>query len=120
MADPIAYLHMVFTTCGRSVDVTYILIIKNKSLTLIADFEFLDVTAISSCMACRVSNNGRMILVGIQIKKIQALVWWFRDLQKLGQPIDVDLWTAAAITNAGIARHIVNDKPKADMKAADL
>ena len=75
MADPIAYLYMVFTTCGRSVDVTYILIIKNESLTLIADFEFLDVTAISSCMACRVSNNGRMILVGIQIKKIQALVW---------------------------------------------
>ena len=56
----------------------------------------------------------------IYIKKIQALVWWVRDCQKLVQPIGVALWTAAAMTNAGIAKRIKKDQPKADIKAADL
>ena len=80
MVDPISDLHMVLTTCGVSVEATRTLIINNGSLTSIADFGFLyggnnDVTAMSSRMARRVANNGRVILGGIQIKKIQALVW---------------------------------------------
>ena len=75
MGYPIADLHMVLTTCGVDVDATRTLIIKNESLTLIVDFEFLDggdndVTAMSSRMAHRVANNGRVIFGGIQIKKI--------------------------------------------------
>ena len=80
MDDPIANIHMVIITCGVSTKTTRTLIIKNESLTSIADFGFLDggnddVTAMSSRMARRVANNGRVILGGIQIKKIQALVW---------------------------------------------
>ena len=71
-------------------------------------------------MARCVANNGRVILGGIQIKKIQALVWWVRDCQKLGQPIDAALWTSAAMTNAGIDKRIEKYQPKADMKAAYL
>ena len=94
-----------------SVEATRTLIINIKSLTLITDFGFLDggnddVTAMSSHMLRCVSNNGRVILGGIQIKKIHALVWWVRDRQKLGQPIDAALWTAAVMTNAGIAKRI--------------
>ena len=75
MADTIADIHMVLITCGVSVDATHTLIINNESLTLIADFGFLDggkyyVTAMSSHMARRVANNGRMIMGGIHIKKI--------------------------------------------------
>ena len=96
MADPISDLHMVLTTCGVSDEATRTLIINKKFLTSIADFGFLDggdddVTAMSSRMARRVANNGRVILGGIQIKKIKALVWWVRDCQKLGQPIDAAL-----------------------------
>ena len=125
MADPISNLHMVITTCGVDVDATHILIINNELLTLIADFGFLDgggndVTAMSLRMARRAANNVRVIFGGIQIKKIQALVWWVRDRQKLGQPIDAALWTAAVMTNDGIAKRIKKDQPKADMKAADL
>ena len=88
MDDPIADLHMVLTTCGVSVHTTRTLIINNESLTLFSDFVFLDgvdddVTAMSLRMACRVANNGRVIMGVIQIKKIQTLVWWVRDLQKL-------------------------------------
>ena len=77
MADPIAYLHMVLTTYGVSVEATRTLIINNESLTLIADFGFLDggdddVTAMSSRIARCVANNGRMILCGIHITKILA------------------------------------------------
>ena len=71
-------------------------------------------------MAHCVANNGRVILGGIQIKKIQALVWWVRYHQKLGQPIDAALWTVASMTNTGISKRIEKDQPKADMKAADL
>ena len=56
----------------------------------------------------------------IQIKKIQALVWWVRDCQKLERRIDAALWTSAAMTNTGIAKRIENDQPKADMKYSDL
>ena len=84
MADTISNIHMVLTTCGVSVDATRTLIINNESLTSIAEFGFLDggdddVTAMSLRMVRRVANNGRVILGGIQIKKIQALVWWVRD-----------------------------------------
>ena len=84
MADPIADLDMVVTTCGVNIDATCTLIINNESLILIADSVFLGggddgVTVMSSHMARHVANNGRVILGGIQIKKIQALVWWVRD-----------------------------------------
>ena len=125
MADSIADLHMVLTTFGVSSKATCTLIINNESLTLIADFGFLDggdddVTAMSSRMARRVANNGRVIMGGIQIKKVQALVWWVRYFQKLRQPIDACLWTSAAMTNDGIEKRIEKDQTKADMKAADL
>ena len=79
MADPISDLHMVITTFSVGVDATRTLIINNESLTSIAYFGFLDggnddVIAMSSRMARRVANNGRVIMGGIQIKKIQALV----------------------------------------------
>ena len=78
MADPIADLHMVLTTCGVSVEATRTLIINIKSLTLITDFGFLDggnddVTAMSLHMLHCVSNNGRVILGGIQINKIKSV-----------------------------------------------
>ena len=125
MADPIADIHMVITTCGVDVDATRTLIINNGYLTSIADFGFLDggnddITKMSSRMARREANNDRVILGGIQIKKIQALVWWVRDRQKLGQPIDSALLTAAAMTNAVISKRIKKYQPKADMKAAYL
>ena len=125
MADPISDLHMVFTSCDVSVDAKSTLSINNEYLTSIADFGFLDggnddVTAMSSRMARRVANNERVILGGIQIKKMQALVWWVRDRQKLGQPIDAALGTDETMMNAGIAKRIEKDHPKADIKAADL
>ena len=125
MSNHIANIHMVLTICGVIVKAARTLIINNKSLTSIADFGFLgggddDVTAMSSCMARRVANNGRVILGGIQIKKIQALVWWIRNRHNLVHPIDADLWTAAEMTNAGISKRIEKDHPKAHMKAADL
>ena len=79
MADPIADLHMFLRTCGVRAKATRTLIINNKSLTSIADFVFLDggkddVTAMLLRMACYVANNDRVIMGGIQTKKIQALV----------------------------------------------
>ena len=80
---------MVLTICGVSVEAMRTLIINNEYFTLIVEFGFLDggdndVTVMSSRMARRVANNGRVILGGIHTNKIQALVWWVRDHQKLG------------------------------------
>ena len=125
MDDPISDLHIVFITCGVSVDVARTLIINNEFLTSIAGSRFLDsgdddVTTMLSRMARHVANNARVILGGIQIKKIQVLVWWVRYRHKLGQTIDAVLWTAAAMTNSVIAKRIEKDHLKADTKAADL
>ena len=124
MADPIADIHMVLTTCGVSVEAKHTLIVNNKSLASIVDFGFLDggnneVTAKSSHMARCVANNGRVIMGGIHIKKIQVLVWWVRDRQKLQQMIDAALWTSAAMTNAGIAKRVKKDQVKGDMYATN-
>ena len=75
MANPIDDIQMVLTTCGLSVEAMRTLIINNEYLTSIANFGSLDVgdddvTAMSLHMARRVANNGRVILGGIQIKKI--------------------------------------------------
>ena len=125
MANPIADIYIVLKTCGVSVEATRTLIINIKSLTLITDFGFLDggdddVTAMSLRMAHHIANNGCVILGGIYIKKIQALVWWFRDCHNLGQPTHVALWTASEMTNSGIAKRIENYQPKADMKSAEV
>ena len=70
MANHIANIRMVLTTCGVSVKATRTLIINNESLTSIAKFGFLDgggddVNAMSFRMARCVANNGCVVLGGI-------------------------------------------------------
>ena len=125
MADPISDIHIFLTTCGASVEATHTLIINNESLISIEDLGFLDggnddLAAMLSRMARCVANIGRVILGGIQIKKIQLLVWWVRDCQKLVQLINAALWMAAVMKNSGIAKRIEKDQPKEDMTAAYL
>ena len=83
---------MVLTTYGVSVKATRTLIINNESLTSITEFGFLDggdddITTMSSHMAHCVSNNGCVIMGGIQIKKIQALSVVFPSFIEPNNPL---------------------------------
>jgi hypothetical protein len=67
-----------------------------------------DVTEMAKRMASRSVNGGRLILGTMHIKKIQALVFWVKDLAKRGITPDPDEWDADEMAKA------------MEMKEADL
>ena len=52
-----------------------------------------DVTEMAKRMAARTANAGRVILGTMQIKKIQALVYWVKDHHKRNLDVDPHAWT---------------------------
>ena len=67
-----------------------------------------DVTEMAKRMATQSVNGGRVILETMHIKRIQALVFWVKDLAKRGITPDPDEWDADEMAKA------------MEMKEADL
>ena len=59
-----------------------------------------DVSEMLKCMATRPIAAGRVILGTIQIKRLQALVFWVKDHDKRGLIADPELWDNEAMTEA--------------------
>ena len=60
-----------------------------------------DVTEMAKCMAARSSAaTGRVILGTMQIKRLQALVYWVKDSTNRGLEIDPDMWTPEEMASA--------------------
>ena len=62
-----------------------------------------DVTEMAKRMASRPANAGKVILGTMQIKRLQALVYWVKDHEKRQITLDADLWTPEEL-KATIAR----------------
>ena len=62
-----------------------------------------DVTEMAKRMASRSANAGKVILGTMQIKRLQALVYWVKDHEKRQITLDADLWTPEEL-KATIAR----------------
>jgi hypothetical protein len=94
---PVNPVHAVLAVCGISTNASRQVFIDVEGLDSINAFATLngdgDVTEVAKRMAARTANVGRAILGTIQIKKIQALVYWVKDHHKRNLDVDPHAWT---------------------------
>jgi hypothetical protein len=92
MANAIDDLHVVFAICGIPDAATRTLIMNHEGFTQLDDLGVLetntDVTEMAKRMASCTQAKGRVLLGTIIIKRLQTLVWWFRDHQKRELPLN--------------------------------
>jgi hypothetical protein len=98
MADPVAQLHQVLTTCGITTHADRDTIISVEGFNSIDDWGILrkdrDVDEMAKQMAAHTQADGRVILGLAALMRLKALVFWVRDKQKLNVEINPDDWTA--------------------------
>ena len=79
-----------------------------------------DVTEMAKRMSSRTQGEGRVNLRTVQIKRIQALVWWVHDRQKRGLDLDAALFDAAALEAARNQKRVEKEREDADTSVKDL
>jgi hypothetical protein len=91
--DPI---HAVLRTCGVALLVARMTFINVEGLDSLSAFIQINrdsvVTEMAKCMAARPSAAGRVILDTVQIRRLQAVVYWVKDHDKRGLVAQPDLW----------------------------
>ena len=99
--DPI---HAVLRTCGVTSLDARMTFINVEGLELLSAFTQLngdsDVSKMSKHMATRPIEAGRVILGTMQIKRLQALVFWVKDHDKRGLIAKPELWDNKTMTKA--------------------
>lgn len=98
---PINPVHNVLALCGVTSAEAREVFITVEGLDSMDAFATLsgdtDVTEMAKRMASRAVETGRVILGTMQIKKIQALVYWVKDHQKRNLEVNPDMWTEEAV-----------------------
>ena len=96
--DPI---HAVLRTCGVALLAARMTFLNVEGLDSISTFiQFngdSDVIEMAKRMAARPSVAGRVILGTMQIKRLQALVYWVKDHDRRGLVAQSDLWDYEAM-----------------------
>jgi hypothetical protein len=97
-------IHGVLQVCGINAAASRDVFILTEGLETMEWFAFLsgdtDVTKMAKRMATRSVNGGRVILGTMHIKRIQALVFWVKDLARRGITPDPDEWDAEEMAKA--------------------
>ena len=104
VAPAVNPLHNVLMLCGVATAAARQVFINLEGLDTIDAFANLngdsDVTEMAKRMASRGSvAAGRVILGTMQIKKIQALVYWVKDHHKRNLDVDPEMWTEDEVVN---------------------
>jgi hypothetical protein len=91
-------VHAALEVCGIGAAAARNVFIQVKGINSLEAFGALsgdaDVTEMAKRMASRTINAGRVILGTMQIKRIQALVFWVKDHEKRKVGIDPAMWDA--------------------------
>jgi len=100
--DPV---HRVLEVCGITNNTARRTFINIEGLSNIEAFGAMsgdsDVTEMAKRMASRSSAaTGRVILGTMQIKRLQALVYWVKDCTNRGLDVDPDMWTPEEMASA--------------------
>jgi hypothetical protein len=72
----------------------------------------MDITEMAKRMASRTQAEGRVLLGTVVIKRLQTLVWWIRDHQKCGLPLNANefnIKTMASAAEMKTLRHKMTD-----------
>lgn len=100
MAQEVQDLRTVLAACGLTQPQCDVLV-NQEGFTSIASMGVLggdgDVLEMAKRLAGRTQVDGRVILGTVQIKNLQALVYWVKDKLKRGQPLNAADWDAQAI-----------------------
>ena len=109
----ISGIHTVLSVCGVVDPDNRNLICTGKGLTSIADFGVFDsdrdVVDMAKRLSRRTINDGHVNLVTVNIKKIQAIVWWINDRQKFGQDLDPTKFDQATMLASMQSKRIEKD-----------
>ncbi|KAI2498916.1 hypothetical protein MHU86_15544 [Fragilaria crotonensis] len=98
-------VHDVLQICGITNATSRNIFINTEGLDSIEAFGAMngdsDVSEMAKRMAARSSTAaGRVVLGTMQIKRLQALVYWVKDHDKRGLEIDPEMWTVVEMNNA--------------------
>ena len=96
--EPPNPIHDELVTCGVTNAAHHTTLIEIEGLDSIAAFTCMggdgDITEMAKRMALRPSvTAGRVVLGTMQIKKLQALVYWVKDYDRRGMQAAPELWT---------------------------
>jgi hypothetical protein len=96
--EPSNPIHNVLMTCGVTNVAHHATLIEIEGLDSIAAFMYMsgngNITEMAKCMALQPSVAAwRVILGTMQIKKLQALVYWVKDNDRCGMQASPELWT---------------------------
>ena len=99
-------------------------IIENEGFTSLDDLSVLendtDVTEMAKHLVGYTVADGCINLGTVQIKKLQALVWWVHDEIKHGQALVAADWNVAAVNMAMECKHVDKECELADVGVKDL
>jgi hypothetical protein len=103
--EPPNPIHDVLVACGITKAAHRATLIEFEGLDSIAAFTSMggdgDITEMAKRMASRPSvAAGRVILGTMQIKKLQALVYWVKDYDRRGMQAAPELWTVVEMNKA--------------------
>jgi hypothetical protein len=79
-----------------------------------------DVLEMAKRMANRTVNDGRVVLGTVQIKRLQALVWWIRDHQRRGMAVVAGDFDVATMYGAMTSKSIEKERGGTDASIKDL
>jgi hypothetical protein len=120
---PVPDLQAVFAVCGITAEVTCTHVIMNDGFTSPEDLSVLEsnteVTEMVKHLASCNAADGHADLRTVQIKKIQALVWWVCDEIKHGQALTTADWDAPAVNMAMECKCINKEYELADVGVKD-
>ena len=121
---PVPDLQAVFAVCSITTEVTHACIVMNEGFASLEDLLVLesntDVTKMVKCLASCTAADGHVNLGMVQIKKIQALVWWVHDEIKHGQALTTADWDAPAVNMAMEHKCIDKECELANVGVKDL
>ena len=120
-ANPI---HDVLALCGVNTAAARATFINIEGLDSIDAFAMLngdsDVTEMAKRMASRSGpTTGRVILGTMQIKRIQALVYWVKDHHKRNLIVDPEMWTEEEVQSALQRKEAEQNFEKIDVDLID-
>lgn len=121
---PFADLHAVLGMCGITAEEMHARLITHEGFNTLEDLGILendtDVMEMAKQLASCMVAEGCINLEMVQIKCIQALVWWVHDHLKHGQALDAVDWTHAAMGSAMKCKHTKKECSEMEASVKDL
>jgi hypothetical protein len=79
-----------------------------------------DITEMAEKVASHTQAEGRVLLGTVVIKRLQTLVWWIRDHQKRGLPLNANEFTVKTMASAAEMKTLRREMTDSEPSVKDL